>query len=78
MSTSATRNSNSLSWLVVLVAGVVVLVVVAGLELSSRLDAGQRVLDGARPAFTPERVEGNVPAVAMVFTATQVARITQP
>lgn len=69
MSTSATRNSNSLSWLVVLVAGVVVLVVVAGLELSSRLDAGQRVLDGARPAFTPERVEGNVPAVAMVSTA---------
>ncbi|NIR41011.1 MAG: hypothetical protein GWN79_24835, partial [Actinobacteria bacterium] len=44
---SSTRNANSLTWFVVVVAGVVVLLVVAGLELHGRLDAGQRVLDGA-------------------------------
>jgi hypothetical protein len=70
MSTSVTRNSNSLAWFVVVVAGVVVLIVVLGLELSGRLDAGQRVLDGARPAFTPERVEGDRPAIAMISSVT--------
>ena len=43
MSTSVKRNSNSLSWFVVVVAGLVVLAVVWGLELFPRLDAGQRV-----------------------------------
>jgi hypothetical protein len=66
MSTSATGNTNSLSWLVVVVAGVIVLAVVSGLDLFSRLDAGQRVLDGARPAFTEERVVGDRPAINMI------------
>ncbi len=63
---SSTRNANSLTWFVVVVAGVVVLLVVAGLELHGRLDAGQRVLDGARPAFTEERVTGDRPAITMI------------
>ena len=40
MSRFTTRNSNSLAWFVVVVAGLVVLAVVWGLELFPRLDAG--------------------------------------
>ncbi len=70
MSTSSTRNANSAAWFVVVVAGLVVLAIVSGLELFSRLDAGQRVLDGARPAFTDDRVEGNRPAITMIGSVT--------
>jgi len=66
MSTPVTRNSNSLAWFVVVVAGLVVLAVVWGLELSPRLDAGQRVLDGARPVFTEERVIGDRVGITMI------------
>ncbi|MBA3742283.1 hypothetical protein [Sporichthya sp.] len=45
-----------LQWTVVLVVGVIVVGVVLGLKLIPRLNAGQDVLDGARPAFTAERV----------------------
>ncbi len=65
-SKSATRNTNSLAWFVVVVAGVVVLAVVWGLQLSSRLDAGQNVLDGARPLFTKERVVGDRVGITMI------------
>ena len=63
---SVTRNSNLLAWFVVVVAGLVVLAVVWGLELSSRLDAGQNVLDGARPVFTEERVAGDRVGITMI------------
>ena len=66
MSTSGTRNANSLAWLVVVVVGLVVLAIVGGLELFSRLDAGQRVLDGARPEFTEERVVGDRVGITMI------------
>ncbi len=63
---SMTRNSNLLAWFVVVVAGVVVLAVVSGLDLSSRLDAGQNVLDVARPVFTEERVAGDRVGITMI------------
>jgi len=66
MSTAAAKNSNTLAWFVVVVAGIVILLVVWGLSLFSRLDAGQNVLDGARPAFTEERVAGDIAGVAMI------------
>ena len=44
--------------LFVVATSVVVLVIVWGLDLHERLDAGQRVIDGARPIFVEERVEG--------------------
>lgn len=66
MSSPATKNSNTASWFVVLVAGLVVLAVVIGLELFPRLSAGQDVLDGARPAFTEERVAGDRVGITMV------------
>ncbi len=66
MSTSATRNANSLAWFVVVVAGLVVLAIVWGLDLFSRFDAGQRVLDGARPIFTEERVVGDRVGITII------------
>ena len=66
MSTPVTRNSNSLAWFVVVVAGLVVLAIVFGLELHPRFDAGQRVLDGARPEFTEERVVGDRVGITMI------------
>jgi hypothetical protein len=45
-----------LQWVVVLVVGVLVVTVVLGLNLIPRLNDGQKVLNAAQPAFTPERV----------------------
>src|SRR5438128_1143817 len=50
--------SGVLQWVVVLVVGVLVATVVLGLSLIPRLNDGQKVLDGARPAFAPDRVTG--------------------
>ena len=66
MSTSVTSNANSLAWFVVVVAGLVVLAIVWGLELHPRFDAGQRVLDGARPEFTEERAVGDRVGITMI------------
>ena len=65
-SKSATRNSNSLAWFVVVVAGAVVLAIVSGLHLFTRLDAGQAVLDGARPIFTDERIAGDRVGITII------------
>lgn len=44
-----------LQWVVVLVVGVLVVAIVLGLSLTSRLSAGQKVLNAARPAFNPQQ-----------------------
>ena len=75
MSGPVKRDANSLSWFVVVVVGVVVLGIVWGLELFPRLDAGQDVLDGARPIFTEERVEG---ARAGITIIDSVANLLDP
>jgi uncharacterized membrane protein len=51
---------------VVVVAGLVVLAIVWGLQLSTRLGAGQDVLDGARPIFTEERIAGDRVGITMI------------
>ena len=61
------------TWLVVVVAGLLVLGLVWGLSLFPRLDAGQDVLDGLEPAFTDERVAGDVGAVSMVSVIVDMA-----
>jgi len=66
MSNRAETNTNTLAWLVVVVAGTVILLVVWGLDLFPRLNAGQDVLNGARPAFTEERVAGDRVGITMV------------
>jgi hypothetical protein len=56
---SRTRESRSgvLQWVVVFGVGALVVTLVLGLNLSSRLSDGQKVLNGARPAFAAERVK---------------------
>ncbi|MGA2209358.1 MAG: hypothetical protein ABSH30_06965 [Acidimicrobiales bacterium] len=56
------------TWLVVVLVGALVLGLVFGLSLFPRLDAGQRVINRLRPAFTPARVAGDQAAIQMVST----------
>ena len=63
----------SLGWFVVVVVGLIVLGVVGGLQLFPRLNAGQDVLDGARPAFTEERVAGARAGITMIDYAANMA-----
>jgi hypothetical protein len=62
-----------LQWVVVLVVGVLVVTVVLGLKLIPRLNDGQKVLDAARPAFTPERVAGARAGIDLISTNVDMA-----
>jgi hypothetical protein len=62
-------NANVLSWVFVSLVGAIVVALVLGLSLFPRLNAAQSVLDGARPAFTEQRVTGDRAAISMVTTA---------
>jgi hypothetical protein len=55
-----------LQWVVVLLVGVIVVAIVLGLNLIPRLNDGQKVLDGARPAFTAERVAGDRAGINLI------------
>jgi hypothetical protein len=55
-----------LAWLGVALVGLIVVVVVVGLQLFPRLNAAQSLINDARPAFTADRVAGDKAAVAMV------------
>ncbi len=61
-------NQGVLTWSVVLLVGVLVVGLVLGLGLFPRLAAGQRVLDGAGPAFTEERVAGTRGGIEIIST----------
>jgi hypothetical protein len=54
--------------LVVVLVGALVLGLVFGLNLFTRLDAGQRVINRLQPAFTPARVAGDQASIDMVST----------
>jgi hypothetical protein len=56
-----------------LVVGVLVVTVVLGLNLISRLDDGQKVLDSARPAFTSERVSTARAGIDVISTNVDAA-----
>lgn len=60
-------------WIVVLAVGVLVVAVVLGLQLIPRLDAGQKVLDGARPAFTTPRLDANVAGIDFISRNVEMA-----
>ena len=59
MRSRSDSRSAVLQWVVVLVVGVLVVTLVLGLGLVSRLDDGQKVLNAAQPAFTPARLAGD-------------------
>jgi len=65
--------SGVLQWVVVLVVGVLVVTVVLGLNLIPRLNDGQKVLDGARPAFAPERLTGARAGIDIISTNVDMA-----
>ncbi len=53
------RKVGVLAWLNVVLVGALVLGLVYTLRLYPRLDAGQRVVDGLKPAFVPARAQGD-------------------
>jgi hypothetical protein len=61
------------AWGVVIVVGVAVVGLVLALALFPRLSAGQNLVDGARPAFTKDRVAGDRAAIAMLSNVVQLA-----
>ncbi|MDQ2959425.1 MAG: hypothetical protein M3R48_00015 [Candidatus Dormibacteraeota bacterium] len=63
------RNIGTLAWSVVVLVGAVVLVLVLALQLFPRLDAGQAVLDNARPAYTDDRVTGARAGINIISTS---------
>jgi hypothetical protein len=60
LSTAASR-----AWLGIVAIGVIVVVVVFGLQLMPRLGAGQDVLDASKPALTEGAVKGEVAATKL-------------
>lgn len=66
MSARRENRSGVLQWVVVLGVGVLVVALVLGLNLIPRLDAGQKVIDGARPAFTEQRVAADRAGIDLI------------
>jgi hypothetical protein len=60
-------------WFVVLLVGAAVVALVLILHLIPRLSDGQKVLDHARPAFSPARVTGDRAAINMVSSIVDLA-----
>ncbi len=67
------QNTAIMSWVVVVGVGIFVAILVASLQLPSRLSDGQSVLDNARPAFTAERVAGDREGITMVSAIVDLA-----
>ena len=55
-----------LQWVVVLVVGVVVVTLVLGLNLISRLNAGQDVLNAAKPAYVTQRLDADLAGIKII------------
>ncbi|MEA2198881.1 MAG: hypothetical protein QOJ25_2932 [Solirubrobacteraceae bacterium] len=55
-----------LQWVVVLVVGIIVVTLVLGLNLISRLNAGQNVLNAARPAFTTKSLTTDAAGIEII------------
>ncbi len=65
--------SGALQWVVVLVVGILVVTVVLGLNLIPRLNAGQKVLDAAKPAFATPRLTGARAGIDLISKDVDVA-----
>jgi hypothetical protein len=64
-----TRRTVTFGWVGVAVIGLIFLIVVLGLQLFPRLGAAQNLIEDARPAFTADRIAGDVAGVDMVSVA---------
>lgn len=66
MSEGSENRSAVLQWVIVLGVGALVVTVVLALNLIPRLDGGQKVLNGAKPAFTNERLAADVAGINII------------
>jgi hypothetical protein len=66
MPARSTSRGPVLQWVVVLVVGIIVVTLVLGLNLIARLNAGQDVLNAARPAFTIQRLNTDVAGIDII------------
>ncbi len=73
MADKAANRGPILQWVVVLGVGVLVATVVLALQLIPRLDAGQKVLDGARPVFPTPRIEADVAGINFISEDVEMA-----
>lgn len=73
MSARSPSRSGVLQWVVVLVVGVLVVAIVLGLGLISRLSDGQKVLDGARPVFAPGRLATDTAGINFISANVDMA-----
>jgi hypothetical protein len=55
-----------LQWVVVLVVGIVVVTLVLGLNLITRLNDGQQVINAAKPAFTTQALNTDVAGISII------------
>ncbi len=71
--------SGLLQWVVVLGVGVLVAALVLGMNLIPRLDAGQKVLNQAKPAFQTQSLNADVAGIDFISTNVDMANpIVQP
>lgn len=63
------RRTVTFGWVGVAVVGLLVVMVVLGLQLFPRLNSAQDLIDDVRPALTADRVAGDEAGIAMVSTA---------
>jgi hypothetical protein len=61
------------AWYVVAGVGLLVIILVFALGLFSRLDAADEVINDARPAFTEERVQGDIAGINIVSSIVDMA-----
>jgi hypothetical protein len=75
MATAETSESRSgvLQWVIVLGVGALVVTVVLALNLVPRLSHGQKVLNGAKPAFTSQRLQADVAGINMISANVDMA-----
>ncbi len=71
--TRVKRKEGVVTWIVVLLLGVLVLALVGGAQIFPRLDGGSHLLGGAGPAYTPERVAGDQAGIAFISDVVNMA-----
>jgi hypothetical protein len=76
---AGSNRSGLLQWVIVLGVGVLVVTLILGLNLVPRLNAGQKVLNGARPAFQTQSLKADVAGINFISTNVNMANpIVQP
>src|ERR1700761_2860985 len=67
------NRSGLLQWVIVLGVGVLVAVLILGMNLIPRLNAGQKVLNQARPAFQTQSLKADVAGIDFISTNVDMA-----